>query len=62
MAQNNIPWTIISPPEMIKKPINFLFKNSETIVKKLKLDLKLRPQNLSPEKYFEICREYESLL
>mgnify|MGYP001188566575 CR=1 FL=1 len=48
--------------KMIKKPINFLFKNSEIIVKKLKLDLKLRPQNLSPENYFEICREYENLL
>ena len=48
--------------KMIKKPINFLFKNSETVVKKLKLDLKLRPQNLSPENYFEICREYENLL
>ena len=48
--------------KMIKKPINFLFKNSEIIAKKLKLDLKLRPQNLSPENYFEICREYEKLL
>ncbi len=48
--------------KMIKKPINLLFKNSDKIIKKLKIDLKLRPQNLSPENYFEICKEYENLL
>jgi len=48
--------------KMIKKPLNLLFKNSEDIIKKFNFNLKLRPQNLSPENYFEICKEYEKLL
>ena len=35
-----------------------LFINFEEIAKKLKLDLKLRPQNLSKNKYLEICKIY----
>ena len=31
------------------------------IVEKLKLNLYLRPQNLSPETYYELAKEYESL-
>ena len=46
---------------MIKKPMNLLFKNSKKIADKLKLDLTSRPQNLSPENYFQICEEFESL-
>ena len=44
---------------MIKKPLNILFKNAKPIIEKLELDLNLRPQNLTPEKYFEICDEFE---
>jgi len=29
--------------------------------KKLKLNLDLRPQNLSPETYYELAKEYENL-
>ena len=48
--------------KMIKKPLKLLFKNYKKIIQKLKLNINLRPQNLSPEKYFEICTEYEKLL
>ncbi len=48
--------------KMIKKPLKLLFKNYEKIIQKLKLNINLRPQNLSPDKYFEICKEYEKLL
>ena len=47
--------------KMIKKPLNILFKNSKEISKKLNIDINDRPQNLSSLKYFELCREYESL-
>ena len=46
---------------MIKKPINQIFKNSNQIAKKLNIDLSLRPQNLSPDTYYEITKEYENL-
>ena len=38
-----------------------LFKDYEDVAINLKLDLNLRPQNLSLEKYIEICRYYENL-
>ena len=38
-----------------------LFSNFEETAKKLNLDLKLRPQNLSKDKYIEICKIYEDL-
>ena len=47
---------------MIKKPLNFLFRNSNEISKKLNLNLTDRPQNLSPEVFYEICKEYENSL
>ena len=47
--------------KMIKKPFKQLFKNYEEIAKILKIDLNSRPQNLTKEKYFEICMEYEKL-
>ena len=47
---------------MIKKPLNILFKKPQQIIDKLELDLKSRPQNLSPENYFEICDEFEKNL
>ena len=46
---------------MIKKPMKLLFQNSEDVALKLNIDLKLRPQNLSFNKYIEICKFYEEL-
>ena len=47
--------------KMIKKPLNIIFKNINEISKKLNININDRPQNLSPLKYLEICKEYESL-
>ena len=48
--------------KMIKKPLNTIFKNRIDIEKKLGLNLNLRPQNLYPEIYYEITKEYENLI
>ena len=45
----------------IKKPLNQLFKKSDKIIEKLKLNIDLRPQNLSPKTYYELAKEYEIL-
>ena len=45
----------------IKNPLKQLFINYQEISEKLKLDLNLRPQNLSLESYCNIVREYEEL-
>ena len=47
--------------KMIKKPMRLLFKDYETIANKIKLDLNLRPQNVTQDKFIEICRMYENL-
>jgi len=47
--------------KMLKKPFNQVFKNSKKISEKLNIDLNLRPQNLEPETYFNLVKEYESL-
>ena len=47
--------------KMIKKPFNQIFKDSNQIAKKLNIDLNLRPQNLSPDTYYKITKEYENL-
>ena len=47
--------------KMIKNPFKQLFKNYEETSKKLEIDLRLRPQNLSLETYCGIVREYEKL-
>jgi len=47
--------------KMINKPVKQLFNNSKEILNKLKINLNLRPQNLSKEIYFEITKEYENL-
>ena len=47
--------------KMIKKPLNQLFKNPLNVCEKFNLDLNLRPQNLSFEKYYLLAKEYESL-
>ena len=46
---------------MLKKPFNQVFKNAQAVSDKFKIDLNLRPQNLDPEKYFELVKEYENL-
>ena len=47
--------------KMIKKPFNQIFKNTKEISEKFNIDLNLRPQNLSPEIYFKLTKEYENL-
>ena len=47
--------------KMIKNPLKQIFKNPEKVAVNFKLDLNLRPQNLSPLTYFNITREYERL-
>jgi 16S rRNA (adenine1518-N6/adenine1519-N6)-dimethyltransferase len=46
---------------MIKRPFKHIFKDSNQIAKKLNIDLNLRPQNLSPDTYYKITKEYENL-
>ena len=48
--------------KMIKKPMKLLFKNYEEVAKKLDIKLNLRPQNISKDKFIEICRYYENLI
>ena len=52
---------LIRKEKKIKKPLNKLFKNSEKIAKKLRLNLDLRPQNLDHETYFKLADELEKL-
>ena len=47
--------------KMLKKPFNQIFKNSKEVSKKFNIDLNLRPQNLEPEVYFNLVKEYENL-
>ena len=47
--------------KMIKNPLKQLFKNPKEISDKLKIDLNLRPQNLSLLQFYEIINEYEKL-
>ena len=46
---------------MIKNPLKQIFKNPKEVAEKLKLNINLRPQNLSPKNYFDITKEYENL-
>ena len=47
--------------KMLKKPFNQVFKNAKEVSEKFDIDLNLRPQNLKPEVYFNIVKEYEKL-
>jgi 16S rRNA (adenine1518-N6/adenine1519-N6)-dimethyltransferase len=47
--------------KMLKKPFNQVFKNPKEVSKKFNIDLNLRPQNLTPEVYFNLVKEYENL-
>ena len=48
--------------KMLKKPFNQLFNGNENIKNKLKIDLNLRPQNLSMDTYYYLTQEYENLV
>ena len=47
--------------KMLKKPFNHLFNGDQKILDKLKINLNLRPQNLSLDTYYKITCEYEKL-
>jgi len=47
--------------KMIKKPFNQVFANGKDVAEKFGIDLNLRPQNLEPETYFKLVKEYEDL-
>ena len=47
--------------KMLKKPFNQIFNNTKEISEKFNIDLNLRPQNLEPEMYFNLAKEYENL-
>jgi len=47
--------------KMLKKPFNQVFNNAKEVAEKFNIDLNLRPQNLEPEMYFKLVKEYESL-
>jgi len=47
--------------KMLKKPFNQIFNNAKEIADKFNINLNLRPQNLKPEMYFKLVKEYESL-
>ena len=47
--------------KMIKKPFNELFSGNSSIIKKLNLDINLRPQNLDFETYYKLTNEFENL-
>jgi len=47
--------------KMLKKPFNQVFVNGKQVAEKFGIDLNLRPQNLKPETYFKLVKEYEDL-
>ena len=47
--------------KMLKKPFNQVFANGKQVAEKFDIDLNLRPQNLEPETYFKLVKEYEDL-
>ena len=47
--------------KMIKKPFLKLFNDDQNLALEMGLDLKLRPQNLDLDDYFDLTKKYESL-
>ena len=47
--------------KMLKKPFNQIFKNAKDVAEKFNINLNFRPQNLEPEMYFKLVKEYEGL-
>ena len=48
--------------KMIKKPYNQIFNGNLKVLEKLKINLNLRPQNLSHDVYYKLTEEYEKLV
>ena len=48
--------------KMINKNFNKLFEKKKSLVKKLNIDLKKRPGELSNEMFYEIAEQYEKLM
>ena len=46
---------------MLKKPFNQLFNGNQNVLKELKINLTLRPQNINLETYYRLASEYEKL-
>jgi 16S rRNA (adenine1518-N6/adenine1519-N6)-dimethyltransferase len=47
--------------KMLKKPFNQVFTDGKKVAEKFNIDLNLRPQNLEPETYLKLVKEYEDL-
>jgi 16S rRNA (adenine1518-N6/adenine1519-N6)-dimethyltransferase len=47
--------------KMLKKPFNQLFNGDQKVLKELKIDLNLRPQNLDFDTYYKLTSLYENL-
>jgi 16S rRNA (adenine1518-N6/adenine1519-N6)-dimethyltransferase len=47
--------------KMLKKPFNQVFANGKKVAEKFNINLNLRPQNLEPDTYFKLVKEYEDL-
>jgi len=47
--------------KMLKKPFNQVFTNGKEVAEKFGINLNLRPQNLEPETYYKLVKEYEDL-
>ena len=47
--------------KMLKKPYNQIFNGDLRVLEKLKINLNLRPQNLSSETYYKLTEEYERI-
>ncbi len=47
--------------KMLKKPFNQVFNNAKEVAQKFDINLNLRPQNLKPEIYYKLVKEYENL-
>ena len=47
--------------KMLKEPFNQIFMNAKDVAQKFNINLNLRPQNLEPEIYFKLTKEYENL-
>ena len=47
--------------KMLKKPFNQIFNGNTDLLKKLNIDLNLRPQNLDFDTYYKLTIEYEKL-
>jgi 16S rRNA (adenine1518-N6/adenine1519-N6)-dimethyltransferase len=45
--------------KMLKKPFNQVFNDAKKVADKFDINLNLRPQNLEPEIYFKLVKEYE---